>query len=46
MYKVTCMNRKTGVKFDRFFDSAYLCRRYINKCKYSKEVVLIFYPNI
>lgn len=46
MYRVTCMNLKTGAKFDKFFDSAYICRQYINKCKHSKEVKIVFQPNL
>lgn len=37
MIEIICIN-KQGVKFSKEFDSPYIANKFINKCKYSKEV--------
>ena len=46
MFTVYCLNLKTKEIFDKKFDSPYLCRKFINKCRHSKKVKVIQYPNI
>lgn len=34
-----------GTRVEKIFDSAYLCRKFVNKLKHSKRCVLVSYPN-
>ena len=34
-----------GARVEKTFDSAYLCRKFVNKLKHSKRCVLVSYPN-
>ena len=36
--------RETGVVVDKRFDSYIACRNFVNRCKHSRKVQLIFYP--
>lgn len=44
MYEVILMNLKTGERFTKTFESLFLCRKFVNKCKYSRKVKVISYP--
>lgn len=35
---------ETGARVERFFDSEYLCRKFVNKLRHSKRCRLISYP--
>lgn len=45
MYEVYCLNLQTRKTFTKHFTSPYLCRLFVNKCKYSKVIRVISYPN-
>lgn len=36
--------RETGVVVDKRFDSYIACRNFVNRCRHSRKVQLIFYP--
>lgn len=44
MLRVVFQVLKSGVVVEKTFDSYELCRKFVNKCKYSKRVSLISYP--
>lgn len=46
MYPVGLINLITGEKFTKVFDSPFLCRNFINKCKHSDKVKIIFCPDL
>ena len=46
MLEVVYLIRETGDILTATFDSAYQCRLFINRCRHSKRVQLISYPNI
>lgn len=45
MYEVGLINLKTGEQFVKTFDSLFLCKKFVNKCRYSKKVMVVFHPN-
>lgn len=44
-YEVDCLNLQTGQTFTKRFDSVYKCRLFVNKCRYSKRIQVLSYPN-
>lgn len=45
-FEVTFIVKESGRKVTKEFESAYLCRKFINKLRFSKRLLLISYPNI
>lgn len=45
MYEVTYIVKTGFVKITKHFDSYFLCRNFVNKCKNSKKVMLVSYPH-
>ena len=45
MLEVTLINLKTGERFTKSFDSLFLCKKFVEKCRYSKKVSVIWHPN-
>lgn len=43
-FVVTYIVLKSGVKVERHFDSYYLCKKFVNKLRYSSKCSLISYP--
>lgn len=46
MYDVTFLVKETHKKVTKSFSSPYLCMNFIRKCRYSKKVELVSYPNL
>ena len=44
MHEVLLLNMKTGKRFVKTFDSLFLCKKFVDKCKYSKKVKVLAYP--
>lgn len=44
MHTVELFDKTTGKRFKKEFESLFLCRKFVNKCKHSKKLVLISYP--
>ena len=44
MYEVILINMETGKRFVKSFDSLFLCKKFVNKCKYSRKVKVVAYP--
>lgn len=42
MYRVGCLNKINGKQFERKFDSYFLMKQFVNKCKYSKKVAITY----
>lgn len=45
-FAVTFIVKESGQKVTKEFESAYLCRKFINKLRFSKRLTLVSYPNI
>lgn len=45
MHEVVLINLKTGERFVRKFESLFLCRKFVEKCRYSKKVRVVAHPN-
>lgn len=45
MYRVVIQVLKTGEYVPKEFDSYEFCRQFVRKCRYSKRVRLVSYPN-
>lgn len=45
MYELILMNLKTGKRFVKTFESLFLCRKFVEKCRHSKKVRVLAYPN-
>lgn len=45
MITIYCLDLKTKEIFAKTFESPYLCKKFVNKCKYSKRIKIIQYPN-
>lgn len=43
MYRVTFLNERAH-RVEKFFDSLFLCRKFVNKLRHSKTCKLISYP--
>lgn len=43
-FKVVFINNATGDTLVRGFDSPWLARKFVNKCKRSKKITLLRYP--
>lgn len=44
MLEVVLVNLKNGERFSKYFSSLFLCRKFVNKCKYSKSVRVLSHP--
>ena len=44
MLEVLLMNLETGEKFTKVFDSLFLCKKFVDKCRYSKKVRVLAHP--
>lgn len=44
MYKVTFLVLASGAVVEKFFDSPYTCRLFVNKLRHSQKLQLITYP--
>lgn len=44
MYKVVFLNLKTGTRVEKEFNSPYLCRKFLNKARRSKEITIVSEP--
>lgn len=42
--KVTFIVNESGLRVTKEFDSEWMCRKFLNKVKHSKRVVLVSYP--
>lgn len=45
MHEVLLLNLETGKRFSKTFESLFLCRKFVNKCKHSKKVLVLAHPN-
>ncbi|MGM9881488.1 MAG: hypothetical protein ACI31S_01440 [Bacilli bacterium] len=45
MYEVNLLN-KDGIKFIKYFDNDYKFNKFMNKLKYSKNLILLSYRRI
>lgn len=45
MYEVELINAKTGEQFVKKFNSLFLCRKFVEKCRHSKKLIVLFHPN-
>ena len=45
MLRVVFQVIESGNFVEKYFDSEYLCRQFVNKCRYSRRVRLVSYPN-
>lgn len=41
---VVFMEKKTGVRLQSVFESPYQAKKFVDKCKRSKNVILLSYP--
>jgi len=44
MYDVILINLVTGKRFVKTFDSLFLCRKFVEKCRFSKKVKVVGHP--
>ncbi len=46
MYEVNCVNLLNNKSFIKIFDSYYLLKKFKNKCKFSKRILIVSIVNI
>ena len=46
MYQITLLNKKTGEKNTKYYDSYYFYEKELNKIKHSKELDLISHGKV
>lgn len=44
MHEVVLVNLKTGKRFTKEFESLFLCKKFVEKCRRSKSLRLISFP--
>lgn len=42
---VTFIVNQTGKRVTKEFDSEFICRKFVNKARFSKKITLVSYPN-
>ena len=45
MHEVLLLNLETGKRFVKTFESLFLCKKFVKKCKYSRKVLVLAHPN-